>query len=76
MPGLPVSELQPGSADCARGVPLSMSRIGSEYPDADFPDRVRLREETDEEEDEEEDEGGGRDEDEDDDDDNNEGYSE
>jgi len=55
----------------ARGVPLSMSRIHSEYPDARPYDRVRFREEPDEEDEEE---GEGKEDEEEDD--NDDGYSE
>ena len=66
-----------------RGVPLSMSRIRTEYLDADYSDAltvgdVRFREEPGKEEDEEEDdkEDEGDREEEDEDDDQNGGYSE
>jgi hypothetical protein len=58
--------------EVARGVPLSMSIIRSEYLDAYPCDRVRFREEPDEEEEEEEE---GDAEEGDDDDDENSGYS-
>jgi hypothetical protein len=57
--------------EVARGVPLSMSRIHSEYPDARPYDRVRFREEPDEEDEEE---GEGKEDEEEDD--NDDGYSE
>jgi hypothetical protein len=58
-------------SEVARGVPLIMSRVRSEYFDARPDDRVRFREEPDEEE---EDEGDGKEDEEDDD--NDDGYSE
>lgn len=61
--------------EAARGVPLSMSRIRSEYPDAPTYDRVLFREEPNEEEDEEEEEKKDEGDTEEGDDDENRGYS-
>lgn len=73
VPTVPAAHSRCGLGEVARGVPLSMSIIRSEYLDARPYDPARFREEPDEEEEEEEEDEG--DTEEGDDDDENSGYS-